>query len=197
MVYGGAGEQQLGGHTDSLPFSVLAYPFKGHNQLDSHFTGIDLRYELGQFRRLRFRVKDTNSKVCPSEGDDQLTALTLAETTCNPRCAEINVNTSRVTSPERGTFLSYDCEAGFYKQLNNWVSSSGHAYELSVCADSSCGRFLFQLPPISSFAAAGAAELGLLLVDSTEYEERDTLVVWIPGDTAAAQYNIQVMEMVL
>ena len=75
------------------------------------------------------------------------------------------------------------------------MSSSGHAYELSVCADSSCGRFLFQLPAISTFAAVGAAELGLLLVDSTEYEERDTLVVWIPGDTAAAQYNIQVMEM--
>ena len=156
MVYGGAGELQLGGHTDSLPFSVLAYPFKGHNQLDSHFTGIDLRYELGQFRRLRFRVKDTNSKVCPSEGDDQLTALTLAETTCNPRCAEINVNTTRDTSPERGTFLSYDCEVAVVGEGEEVKDGAGDTYLLSMCMRSSplapqqCGEYWLLVPPANS-----------------------------------------------
>ena len=38
------GQQQLGSGDNSLPFYVVAYPFKDSNQFESHFTGIDFRY---------------------------------------------------------------------------------------------------------------------------------------------------------
>ena len=56
-----------------------------------------------------------------------------------------------------GTYLSYDCEAGFYIQVNNWVRSSDHEYELSMCVltndgHNRCDTFLFQLPDIAIFS---------------------------------------------
>ena len=43
-----------------FPFYVVSYPFKDYNQVDSHFTGIDLRYQFGTFSHLNFRIKNTN-----------------------------------------------------------------------------------------------------------------------------------------
>ena len=140
--------------TAFLPLSVVAYPFKDHNQLDSHFTGIDVRYKYGEFSNLKLRIKNTNGKVCPNEEEElssQYSSVLKADhsSSCNPRCVEINRsvdNSSKSRDPDLDkTYLSYDCEAGFYKQLNNWISSAGHDYELSVCVDGSCRQFLFQV----------------------------------------------------
>ena len=87
--------------------------------------------------------------------------------------------------------MSYDCEAGFYVQNRNWISSSLHDYELSVCSDSKCGVFLFQLPDINNFTEA-RTERSLVLVDKLEYESSDILVILIPTDIEADLFNIQV-----
>ena len=88
-------------------------------------------------------------------------------------------------------YLSYDCEAGFYKQLNNWISSAGHDYELSLCVDNRCRQFLFQLPEAASFSSA-MAEQSLVLVDKTEYDAADVLVLWIPTEASGAPENFSV-----
>ena len=180
-----------------FPFYVVSYPFKDYNQVDSHFTGIDLRYQYGTFSHLNFRIKNTNSKVCPHKHEDMdhqpvsdMATLDSRSSTCKPRCVDITVNTTDLEEDAR-TFLSYDCEAGFYVQNRNWVSSSLHDYELSVCADFRCGVFMFQLPDINNFTEV-RTEQSLVLVDKMEYEMRDVLVILIPTDIEADMFNIQV-----
>jgi len=191
------GQTQLGSGLQSLPFHVVAYPFKDSNQFESHFTGIDLRYQADNLGELKFRIKNTNNKVCPSKEDQEeakKSDMPLDGTTCKPRCVEINLNSS-VSSNLRGSYLSYDCEAGFYVQRNNWVSSSLHDYQLSICADSSCGNFLFQLPDVNIFSL-GMDEVGLILLDENQYERNDIIVLWIPTMIVADQFNIEVLRMI-
>ena len=108
-----------------LPFSVVAYPFKGTHQLDSHFTGIDVRYQYGAFQRLQFRLKNTNSKVCPSQGVEDVAMTEQSDMavfgqqgdvffgqqeispTCHPRCVEINVNDPDI-EPVPGDYYGED-----------------------------------------------------------------------------------------
>ena len=89
------------------------------------------------------------------------------------------------------TYLSYDCEAGFYIQLGNWVSTSLHDYQLSICADNMCGEFLFQLTEL-----VDSSEERLLLVDQTMYEEQDVVEMWIPTDHDTVHYQIQLVRHV-
>lgn len=179
----------LGSDLEFLPISVVAYPFKDHNQLDSHFTGIDLRYKYEQFSNLKLRIKNTNGKVCPQEDEESSQYSTVLKvdhsSSCNPRCVEINNNSSSQIEGPVDSYLSYDCEAGFYKQLNNWISSAGHDYELSLCVDNRCRQFLFQLPDAASFSSA-VAEQSLVLVDKTEYDAADALVLWIPTEVSGS-----------
>ena len=191
----------LADEQDFLPFSVVAYPFKDHNQLDSHFTGIDIRYKHSEFSNLKLRIKNTNGKVCPNEADELSAQYSTVlqedhSTSCNPRCVEVTVdNSTALQAAGPDSYFSYDCEAGFYKQLNNWISSAGHDYELSVCADARCRQFLFQLPEVASFSAQ-VSEQSLVLVDKTEHEARDSLVLWIPTDSGAGEVNIKVSREV-
>ena len=117
------------------------------------------------------------------------------ECLCKPWCVDITMDNTIVTtddlSEDASTFLSYDCEAGFYVQNRNWVSSSLHDYELSVCSDDKCGVYLFQLPDINNFTRS-RTEQSLVLVDKMEYEREDILVVHIPTDDEADVFNIQV-----
>ena len=188
---------KLGDSDSPFPFYVVSYPFKDYNQVDSHFTGIDLRYQFGIFSHLNFRIKNTNSKVCPhkNEDADHQPVSDMSSMTCKPRCVDITVDKTIVTTDDLGedasTFLSYDCEAGFYVQNRNWVSSSLHDYELSVCSDNKCGVYLFQLPDINNFTRS-RTEQSLVLVDKMEYEREDILVVLIPTDVEADVFNIQV-----
>ena len=179
----------LGSDLEFLPISVVAYPFKDHNQLDSHFTGIDLRYKYEQFSNLKLRIKNTNGKVCPQEDEESSQYSTVLKvdhsSSCNPRCVEINNNSSSQIEGPVDSYLSYDCEAGFYKQLNNWISSAGHDYDLSLCVDNRCRQFLFQLPDAASFSSA-VAEQSLVLVDKTEYDAADALVLWIPTEVSGS-----------
>jgi len=197
-------DQRLGDGVEVLPFSVVAYPFKSNNQLDSHFTGIDLRYKYGAFQHLEFRIKNTNSKVCPTE--DQMTEEKSdiavfgqkQSPTCHPRCVNIDLSDDAEDGHDDETYLSYDCEAGFYIQVNNWVRSSQHEYELSVCVgqdknDDRCDTFLFQLPDVAIFTES-LQQLSLVLLDVAEYQEEDVLVLWIPYDEEAAEYNIEVLR---
>jgi len=192
------GQQQLGSGDDSLPFYVVAYPFKDSNQFESHFTGIDFRYLADNLSRLHFRIKNTNNKVCPSKEEQEEAKKSdihhTEGTTCKPRCVEINLNNS-VLSNLKGTYLSHDCEAGFYVQHNNWISSSLHDYQLSVCADSSCGNYMFQLPDSNIFSE-DIDEVGLVLLDLNHYEKNDIIVLWIPNIIEADQFNLQVFRMI-
>ena len=93
-------------------------------------------------------------------------------------------------SEDASTFLSYDCEAGFYVQNRNWVSGRLHDYELSFYSDKKCGVYMFQLSDINF--ARSRTEQSLVLVDKMEYEREDILVVLIPTDDEADVFNIQV-----
>ena len=81
-----------------LPFYVLAYPFKDSSQLESHFTGIDLRYLASSIDKLSFRIKNTNQKVCPDKEDVNdieyinNDLISLESQTCKPRCVEIQMD---------------------------------------------------------------------------------------------------------
>ena len=187
---------KLGDSDSPFPFYVVSYPFKDYNQVDSHFTGIDLRYQFGTFSHLNFRIKNTNSKVCPhkNEDADHQPVSDMSSMTCKPRCVDITVDKTIVTTDDLGedasTFLSYDCEAGFYVQNRNWVSSSLHDYELSFYSDNKCGVYMFQLLDINF--TRSRTEQSLVLVDKMEYEREDILVVLIPTDDEADVFNIQV-----
>ena len=92
---------KLGDSDSPFPFYVVSYPFKDYNQVDSHFTGIDLRYQFGIFSHLNFRIKNTNSKVCPHKHEDidhqpvsDMATLDSRSSTCKPRCVDITVNTT-------------------------------------------------------------------------------------------------------
>jgi len=191
-------QKRLGSQESSLPFFVTVYPFKGINQFDSHFSGIDIRYKIGEINRLSFRIKNTNGKVCPSTSlpEERLEMpemlLKKHNSPCHPRCVDIDL-TGLERSPGlwTETYLSYDCEAGFYILLGNWVSSSHHDYRLSICADRSCGEFLFQLPEFGS-----VSEEKLVLVDEAEYEEKDLVVMWIPVEAGTEQYHIKLVRQV-
>ena len=108
---------------------------------------------------------------------------------CHPRCVEIDIS-ERVRDLSE-TYLSYDCEAGFYIQLGNWVSTSLHDYQLSICADDMCGQFLFQLTELLD-----SSEERLLLVDQTMYEKEDVVEMWIPTEPNVVNYHIQLVRHV-
>ena len=90
--------------------------------------------------------------------------------TCHPRCVNIDLSDDvDDVDYDDETYLSYDCEAGFYIQVNNWVRSSQHEYELSVCVgqdknDDRCDTFLFQLPDVAIFTES-LQQLSLVLLD--------------------------------
>ena len=89
--------------------------------------------------------------------------------TCHPRCVNIDLSDDAEDGHDDETYLSYDCEAGFYIQVNNWVRSSQHEYELSVCVgqdknDDRCDTFLFQLPDVAIFTES-LQQLSLVLLD--------------------------------
>ena len=154
-----------------------------------------MRYKVGGIKRLSFRIKNTNSAVCPSDTQaSQDVNLELSELLqqkqnqpCHPRCVEIDIS-ERVRDLSE-TYLSYDCEAGFYIQLGNWVSTSLHDYQLSICADNMCGEFLFQLTELLH-----SSEEKLLLVDQTMYEEQDVVAMWIPTVPDTVHYHIQIVR---
>ena len=108
---------------------------------------------------------------------------------CHPRCVEIDISEGVRDLSE--TYLSYDCEAGFYIQLGNWVSTSLHDYQLSLCADNVCGQFLFQLTEL-----VDSSEERLLLVDQSLYEEQDVVALWIPTEPETVHYHIQLVRHV-
>ena len=89
-----------------------------------------------------------------------------------------------------GTFLSYDCEAGFYISRGNWISTTEHDYQLSVCAGEECGEFLFQLPDLSLPGDNSREEQVVLLVDRKEFDDMDRVVVYIPTLKDADSYRI-------
>ena len=152
---------------------------------------------IGGVKRLSFRIKNTNSAVCPSDTQTTLeTKLKMSELLnqkqnqpCHPRCVEIDISDDVRDLGE--TYLSYDCEAGFYIQLGNWVSTSQHDYQLSICADNMCGNFLFQLTEL-----VDSSEERLLLVDQTVYEEQDMVEMWIPTDPDTFHYHIKLVRHV-
>ena len=104
------------------------------------------------------------------------------ECLCKPWCVDITMDNTIVTtddlSEDASTFLSYDCEAGFYVQNRNWVSGRLH------------GVYMFQLSDINF--TRSRTEQSLVLVDKMEYEREDILVVLIPTDVEADVFNIQV-----
>jgi len=155
--------------TDSLPFHVVAYPFKGVAQQQSHFTGIDVRYQLAGFSQLRFRIKNTNAKVCP-EHDSHVESVVGS---CRPRCVQVD-RAGHVEDLE--AYLSYDCEAGFYISNKNWISTTEHDYQLSLCAGQQCGEFLFQLPDLSNTRE----EQVVVLVDRKEFQDTGRIRIYIP-----------------
>ena len=180
------------GDDGSLPFHIVAYPFIGASQQQSHFTGIDLRYQYARLDSLRFRIKNTNGKVCPehdSHGDGGGGGL------CHPRCVKIDRADAGV-EVGLGTFLSYDCEAGFYISRGNWISTTQHDYQLSVCqGETVCGEFLFQLPDLSLPGDTTGEEQVVLLVDRMEYEEMDRVVVYIPTVKDADSFHIALVRV--
>jgi hypothetical protein len=179
------GSSRLGGGEDSLPFHIVAYPFIGATQQQSHFTGIDIRYQLAGLSGLRFRIKNTNAKVCPEHGDHDEAGAGL----CHPRCVEVE----KAFGGDVGTdaFLSYDCEAGFYISRGNWISTTEHDYQLSVCAGQQCGDFLFQLPDLSTTRQ----EQVVVLVDRREFEEMDRVLMYIPIVPQADSYLIVLVKV--
>ena len=93
----------------------MAYPFKDSSQLESHFTGIDLRYLAGSFEKLSFRIKNTNQKVCPDKDSAEVTdieylssdLITLESQTCKPRCVEIQMDQVQSHSHQGMFFIPY------------------------------------------------------------------------------------------
>jgi len=176
------------GAGQSLPFHVVAYPFIGAGQQQSHFTGIDLRYLYTGLNSLRFRIKNTNPKVCPEHDHSDVPGGL-----CHPRCVEIK-QTADVQVDHR-TFLSYDCEAGFYISRGNWISTTTHDYQLSVCQGETCGEFLFQLPDLSLQEYSSNNELVLVLIDGKEFAERDRVVLYIPVMKDVDSYYIVLVRV--
>jgi len=172
------------GESDSLPFHVVAYPFRGVTQQQSHFTGIDVRYQLSGFSQLRFRIKNTNPKVCP-EHDTHGEAATGS---CRPRCVKVD-RAGRVEDPD--AFLSYDCEAGFYINNKNWVSTTEHDYQLSLCAGQQCGDFLFQLPDLSHTRE----EQVVILVDRNVFVDTGMIRMYIPSLPNTDSYRIVMVRV--
>jgi len=183
----------LGADGSSLPFHIVAYPFKGASQQQSHFTGIDLRYQFAEFSSLRFRIKNTDAKVCPehdSHGDHGDVGAGL----CHPRCVKIDRAVAGGDAGA-GSYLSYDCEAGFYISRGNWISTTEHDYQLSVCAGEECGEFLFKLPDLSLPGDKDREEQVVLLVDRREFEDMDRVVVYIPIVKDADSYHIVLVRV--
>jgi len=179
-----------GSEGDHLPFHIVAYPFIGASQQQSHFTGIDLRYQFAEFTNLRFRIKNTNAKVCPEHDSHGDAGAGL----CHPRCVQIDRAGSGGGIGGQ-TFLSYDCEAGFYISRGNWISTTEHDYQLSVCAGDQCGDFLFQLPDLSLPGDSSREEQVVLLVDRREFEDMDRVLVYIPTVKDADSYHIVLVRV--
>ena len=167
------------------------------NILNLLFSGIDIRYRIGDTSRLRFRIKNTNSAVCPSDSlpaRQEMPELLMQKQNepCHPRCVDIDLShLDRGNSDWSDTYLSYDCEAGFYVQLGNWVSSSLHDYQLSLCADDACADFLFQLAELGD-----VSEERVVLVDQGKYKEEELIVMWIPTSPGVEQYHIRLARQV-
>jgi len=170
-------------HSDHyLPFHLLAYPFTS-NSMNSQFSGLDVRIDYGQdFSSVRFRIQNKNPKICPlhihSLQDGSL---------CNPRCVEIKRVLSNVSSgmshlANNKSFLSYDCEAGFYKSRNTLISTAEDDHEISVCIVRGgvelCGDYLFQLP---NPAALSSDDYRLIvLVDKFEFDQHEQILLFVP-----------------
>jgi len=188
-------QSRLGADGSSLPFHIVAYPFVGASQKQSTFTGIDLRYQFGRFGSLRFRIKNTNAKVCPDH-DSHVNVVTGGggRGLCHPRCVQIDRDGSEEASSD--TFLSYDCEAGFYISGGNWVSTSLHDYLISVCDGQVCGEFIFQLPDLMSLPGDSSREEQMLvLLDRREYEDFNRVILYIPSVKNADSYHISLVRV--
>jgi len=182
---------------DPLPFYVHSYPF---TQLDPdvpHFTGMDFRYQYNLFDKLKFRIKNTNPKICPSQVNET--------SVCNPRCVEINKSNSKPSSDstQNMAYLSYDCEVGFYisKKGKLSVETTGDTYELSVCSwedaekdeDMVCGEYMFQLPSPTEVDTSVQDHQVLLLIDKQEMDYNDKIVLYIPTSHNADMYLVEIL----
>jgi len=187
LSQGYEGNKRLGSGTSTLQFHVVAYQFIGIDQQNSHFTGIDLRFQYLDVSSLKFRIKDINDKVCPEHevhGE-------APSGVCKPRCVAIKSIPDVKHDDE--TLLSYDCEAGFYISRGNWISTATHDYLLNVCLDESCGEFLFRLPDLSS--ETNQDDILLVLIDRKEFTESDKVVVYVPNLHEADVYHLVLVKV--
>jgi len=172
------------GFDSFLPFHVVAYPFKVNNQQGSDFTGIDLRYEYHESSNIKFRIMNTNPKVCPEHDSINESDMGL----CHPRCVQIRK--SKEQNIPKPSFLSYDCEAGFYISKTNWVKTDKDDYLLSICSENMCGEFLFKLPDLSSQKHKNTVEQRLVLLSKTILQDRSEIELFIPVIKNASYFQI-------
>jgi len=165
-----------------LPFHLLAYPFTS-NKMHSQFSGLDVRINYGnRFSKVRFRIQNKNPKICP------LHTHSLQDSSlCNPRCVEVervptNNSTSTIDSMHNSSFISYDCEAGFYKNRNTLISTAEDEHEINICFVISegeiCGSYLFQLP--DPVALKSEDSRLVVLLDKIEYEQHEQVLLFVP-----------------
>ena len=125
----------------------------------------------GSWSRISFRL--FNTEICP-----QKRAVGLEKSPfCNPRCVTI---VRKDSDPVPNTFLSYDCEVGFYIYQGSFVrETEGDTYQIDFCQDQDCGSFLFTMPDTRSVGPSG-----LILLDRISLDEEKKIKIHLPENVA-------------